>query len=319
MTRDRETLAGYVQRWLDYKKPRLEPSAHIRYCELARLHVVPQLGRYRLVDVRREHLRRLYDERLASGLSKATVQRIHRFLHAALQDAVAEELVVRNVCDTISPPKPDDVLWVVLTPAQARHLLDTVRGERYEALYVIALTTGMRQGELLALRWQEVDLDAGRIAVVRTIQRIRNQGLHEGAPKSARGRRHVQLMPLGRAALHRQRACLDVERATAPRWTEQDLVFPNTVGKPMEGSNLDNRIHKPLMARLGLPPVRFHDLRHSCASLLLALGVHPKVVQELLGHAAIGTTLGTYSHTLPTLQDDAMGRLQALLRPPEED
>jgi integrase len=191
--------------------------------------------------------------------------------------------------------------------------LSTVTGDRLEALYVLALTTGMRQGELLALRWRDVDLDASTLQVRGSLQRTpAGLGIHE--PKTTRSRRRVTLSMPAVEALRQHRARQLAERlALGPEWDDQDLVFANTLGRPIEATNLIRSSFKPLLTRAGLPRIRFHDLPHTCASLLFAKNVHPKVVQELLGHATISITLDLYSHMLPDMQRDAAKAMEAVI------
>lgn len=203
----------------------------------------------------------------------------------------------------------------VLTPEQVHMFLKVAKADRLEALYVLALSTGMRQGELLALRWRDLDLDLDNptLQVRGTLQRTTN-GLIIAEPKTARSRRRVALSPTAVAALraHRLRQ-LNERLALGSAWEDQDLVFPNTIGKPIEATNLLRASFSPLLAKAGLPRIRFHGLRHTAATLLLSRGVHPKVVAEMLGHATISITLDTYSHVLPDMQREAARAMEAVL------
>ena len=196
---------------------------------------------------------------------------------------------------------------------QARKLDDVANADPLGALYVTAVTTGMRQGELFAVRWADVDLKAGAIQVRRRIGRVHKLGLVEDEPKSDTSRRRIALTPLAVEVLRRHRASQNEVRLQAgPLWDDRDLVFPNSIGRPLEASNVRRRYHG-FLDGAGLPRIRFHDLRHSVATIMLALGEHPKVVQEMLGHSDIRLTMGTYSHVLPGVQEGAVGRLGALL------
>jgi integrase len=171
----------------------------------------------------------------------------------------------------------------------------------------------MRFGELLGLRWRDVDLDAGILQVRRTLLRTA-AGLHLTEPKTAHSRRRVALAPQAREALRTHRGRQAVERLQLGRaWDDQDLVFANAIGKPVEAGNLLRRSFWPLLAKANLPRIRFHDLRHTAATLLLSQGVHPKVVSELLGHSSIGLTLDIYSHVLPDMQQQAATAMDRLL------
>jgi integrase len=198
-----------------------------------------------------------------------------------------------------------------LSEAEARTFLDAARGagDRFEALYVLAVTTGLRRGELLGLRWDDADLDRGTLRVGRALVRV--GGRHViGETKTRRGRRRINLTPRTVAALkaHRKRQ-LEQRVRLAGFYEDHGLIFSSENGTPLNPENLVKRSFKPLLKKAGLPEIRFHDLRHTCATLLLGRSVHPKIVQELLGHATIAMTLDTYSHYLPSMGDQASGAM----------
>jgi integrase len=201
-----------------------------------------------------------------------------------------------------------------LTPAQARTLLDAARGDRLEALSVLAVATGMRRGELLALTWADIDLNEATLRVTATLQRTA-AGFMRAEPKTARSRRLVLLTPAAVTSLReRRRHCIAERLRAGGAWDDRwGLVFSTTTGRPIDGSNLISRSFGPLVARAGVPRVRFHDLRHTCATLLLSKGVHAKVVSDLLGHSTIAITLDTYSHVLPPMQRQAAEAMAGIL------
>ncbi|MBX6765537.1 MAG: site-specific integrase, partial [Rubrobacteraceae bacterium] len=282
-----------------------------RYESIVRVNLVPDIGRIKLKSLTPAHVRAFYREKLDGGLSPQTVLHIHRVLSRALKQAVDDGLIPRNPTGSVKPPRPRRDEIRPLSADQARRFLDTVSGERLEALYVLAVTTGMRQGELLGLKWEDIDLDAGTLSVRRTLSEVRGGRKFE-APKSGKGRR-IRLSGRAITALRAHRKALLEERMQrAGLWQEQDLVFPSGVGTPMSGRNL-YREFKTLLKRADLPDIRFHDLRHTCATLLLRQGVNPKFVQELLGHADISLTLNTYSHILPDMGDAAASAMDAAL------
>ena len=199
-----------------------------------------------------------------------------------------------------------------LKPPQAHQFLTAARGDPLEALYVLALTAGLRQGELLALKWSNTELDRRSISVRATLSRTK-AGLTFGETKSGKAR-HVSIGQLAVEALHRHRIAQNKERLRlGPVWEDNDLVFPNRVGRPLEARNLLSRSFAPLLARSGVPKIRFHDLRHTAATLLLGQGIHPKIVSEMLGHSQIAVTLNLYSHVTPTMQRQAADTMDALL------
>jgi integrase len=230
-------------------------------------------------------------------------------LRRALGQAERWNVIPRNPAALVDPPRAERSEVDPLGPEEIDQLLAAAQGDPLEALYVLAVTTGLRQGELLGLRWQDVDLGAGSLAVRQQVQRTPG-GWAFTEPKTAGSRRVVRLPRIAVDAVSRHRVD-QVERRLAHGldWTDHDLVFPNSRGAPIERQNLARRSFKPLLARAGLPPIRFHDLRHTAATLLLAKGVHSKVVQERLGHSSIGVTMDVYSHVLPSIQNEAVDAL----------
>jgi integrase len=293
------TVEQFLARWLEAKRGTVRPGTWRRYEELVRLHVNPKLGKRRLARLKPEQLQQLYTE-LQARRSPATVLKVHRMLHNAFKLAVRWGAMPHNTTELVIAPTSQRHEFDTFTAEQARSFLKAAQGDRLEALYVLAITTGLRQGELLGLRWQDVDLERRRLQLVRQL-------------KNRQSRRAVLLPALAATALvdHRARQAAEREQQEA-RWEEHDLVFPNLVGRPLEPTNLRQRSLFPLLARAGLPRIRFHDLRHSCATLLLSEGIHPKIVSDLLGHSQIGITLDLYSHVTATMQAvaaEAMGRL----------
>ena len=311
---DRQTVTQYLKGWLESVMPSLRPGTWERYEEIIRLHVNPDLGNLRLARLTPEHLQRLYAGRLNAGLSAGSVRQVHAVLHRALGQAAGWGLVARNVASLVTPPRQPRQEMRVLDPEQARTLLEAAEGDRLEAIYPLALTTGMRMGELLGLRWRDVDIDGGALQVKVTLRRTRDCFAFS-EPKTARSRRQVALTDTAVAALKRHRSRQAEERLRlGVAWEENDLVFANEVGRPIEAQNLRNRLFWPLLERAGLPRIRFHDLRHTAATLMLGRGVHPKVVSEMLGHSQISITLDLYSHVTPTMQREAAAEIDKALR-----
>jgi len=238
---------------------------------------------------------------------------MHSVLRAALNQALRWRMVHYNAAAMVSAPRGTRREALALAPEEARRLLDAARGDRLEALYSVALALGLRQGEALGLMWSDIDLDVGMLRVRRASQRIPHQGTQLVETKTARSRRTLVMPPTVINALRAHRARQATERlAAGKRWIDLDLVFPSDRGTLADGPNVTHRFHK-LLQRAGLPPMRFHGLRHACASLLLVQGVHPRVVMETLGHSQISLTMNTYSHVLPVLQREAADRMEAVL------
>lgn len=243
-----------------------------------------------------------------------SVRHLHAVLHTAFAQAERWGVVARNVADLVDAPRAPRHEMTALSPSQVRTLIDAAEGDRLAAIHVVAVTTGMRQGELLALRWADVDLDAGTAQVRASLVAERGGGFTFAEPKSARSRRQVMLTRVGVAALRQHRVRQAEERLRAgPAWDDLDLVFANEVGRPLSRANLVGRSFLPLLRRAGLPRIRFHDLRHTAATLLLSRGVHPRISADMLGHATVAVTLDTYSHVTPTMQREAAAALDAVL------
>lgn len=310
-----QTVTLFLTSWLrDTAQHMVREKTYIRYRELVELHMLPVIGKVRLQKLAPQHLQKLYRQKREEGYAPQTIQHIHRLLHRALNDAVMWNLVPRNVCDAVDPPRVPKQEMQVLNLEQAQRFLEAAKDDPLESLYVLALTTGMREGELLALQWKDLDLTNGTLQVRRKVSRITRKGFVVSEPKTAKSRRSIPLAPRTLEALKRHRIRQNEQRlALGDAWEDQGWIFANALGKPLEVSNLIRRSFRPLLEKAGLPKMRFHDLRHSCATLLLSMGIHPKVVQERLGHSQISVTLDTYSHVLPSLQEEAAQRLDALL------
>jgi integrase len=307
---DKLTLAEYMERWLrDSARNRLRTKTYKDYEGLTRVHIVPALGRIKLKNLTSLQVQQFYGTKLESGLSKRTVEYIHTVLHSALKQAVRWELVPRNVTDAVDPPRPERKERPTLNLDQARAFLESARNDRWEALYVLAIQTGMRRGELFGLRWDDVGLDNGWLHVR---QALAPNGKYFSAPKTAKARRKIRLTPAAVEALKRHKAAQDQEKLRNDGlWRDHGLVFPSQVGTPMGPDNFVKRSYKPLLKRAGLPQISFHDLRHTFATLMMPYE-HPKIVQEMLGHSRISTTLDIYSHLSQDMQEEAVGRFGAL-------
>ena len=306
-------VGRYLERWLaDSVRDTVKATTYESYERLMRLHLVPALGRVKLKNLTPTHVRGLYREKLDSGLSPSSVQRVHALLHKALKQAVNDGLVPRNVTEAVKAPKQSRKEISALTREQARVFLEATKGDRLETLYVLAIHTGLRQGELLGLNWDDVTLDRGTLQVRRILSAAKDGPIFT-TPKNNQGR-SVRLTVQAVQALrdHRKRQVEDRLRR-AGLWQDHGLVFTTLVGTPLNRHNVFSRSFKPLLRRTSLPDIPFHALRHSFATLMLAGGEHPKVVQEMMGHSGIRVTMDFYSHVLPDMQKGAVDRLGAML------
>jgi integrase len=316
---DNLKVGEYLDRWLsDSVSDTVKATTFERYEQITRLHLKPALGRVKLKTLTPAHVRGLYREKLEAGLSARTVRYIHTTLHKALKQAVMDGLIPRNVTEAVKPPQPTREEMHPLTPEQAKVLLQTAHetGDRLEALYVLAIHTGLRQGELLGLKWDDVDLEDGSLQVRRTLA-ITKSGPVFSFPKTSGSRRSVKLTSKATEALksHLERQLAEIDRVGS-LWSPGDadgLIFASEIGEPLDRRAVTKQKFKPLLRRAGLPETRFHDLRHTCATLLLTRNVNPKIVSEMLGHATIAITLDTYSHVLPNMRDHAAAAMEEAL------
>ena len=301
------TLASFLDRWLEHVRTQVSPRTFERYSELARKNIAPLLGNTPLSKLQPVDISRAYAKALSvgrrdgkGGLSPRTVQHMHRILRQALQQAVRWQIVPRNPADMVKPPRVERTKSCTLSAEQAAQLLSALAHSRIYWPTLIALATGMRRGEILALRWEYVDLDRGALQVVETIEETKT-GLRFKPPKSGKTRA-ITLPAFAVAELRR------LKRDQAEQLLKLGV---RQNGATLVCGRADGEIHSPLavtyeFARFvrqlkDLPQVRFHDLRHSHATQLLASGVHPKIAQERLGHSSISVTLDLYSHAVGSL------------------
>lgn len=315
----RATVSAYLEEWLAGISGEVRGGTWRNYRDAVMNYIAPRIGDVPLQGLTRNRIRAMYQElatsgrvRGGTGLSAKSVHNVHLTLRKALADAVDGRVLVSNPADgahRLSSSRPEMHVW---TGAQLGRFLAAVADDPRFALWRLAATTGLRRGEVLGLRWRDVDLDAGRLQV--TQQRVRGaDGLGYGTPKTAKGRRSVALDPATVASLRSHRARQVAERlAFGPAYQDDDLVFARADGSAHDPDGVSGTFER-LARSAGVPRIRFHDLRHTHATLALSAGVHPKVVQERLGHASISMTLDTYSHAIPAMQEDAAARIAALV------
>lgn len=315
------TVAQYLEKWLtDYAKHDVAATSYERYCEVVRLHLIPALGSQQLSRLNTLQIQGYYAKALESGrrdgrggLSARTLELHHRILRKALQQAIKWDLLVRNPCDAADPPRPVHREMQALDEEQTARLLEGAAGTRLYLPILLAVTTGLRRGEVLGLRWEDLDLKAGMLSVRQAVERV-NGGVAFQQPKSAKSRRAVAIPALVVEALIKHKAAQAEHRLRLGAvWQAHDLVFPTEVGAPMHPVTLTKAFYD-LVRKLDMAGLRFHDLRHSHASQLLRHGIHPKVVSERLGHSAVSVTMDTYSHVLPGLQEDAARKVDEAMR-----
>ena len=304
-----------MNKWItDYAKPKLAKRSYDRYEDIIKKYIVPELGRVQLSQLMPGQLQGLYSKWLDKGLSHATIRYHHAVIHNALKSAVKWGLLGRNVCDAVEVPNKQRKDMQIWDESEILKFLDYAKDSKYYEPFYLALFSGMRRSELLALRWVDVDLLLSQIHVTRGLQQLKDNSLVFTQPKSEKSRPTIALPPSATLLLKDYRDRIALEKAVKGKMlNEDDLLFTRDNGKPIRPNTL-TYAWKILVATCGLKKIRLHDARHSHASLLLAQGVHPKIVQERLGHATIAMTLDTYSHVAPGLQEKAAAQFDNLFK-----
>lgn len=305
-----QTTGDFLDAWFAATSATRRTSTNATYRSVISAHLSPRIGSIRLQALSAPTLNALYSDLLASGSSASTVRYVHAVLRRALKDAVRWNLVARNVAEAADPPRLTRRQSRTWSARELQAFLQHVRSNRLYAAYVLAATTGMRRGEVLGLRWQDVDLDTGRVSVSQTLVAV-SRDVHFSEPKTARGRRNVALDVTTRDALREHRDPQIRERESV-EYVDHDLVFAHEDGTALNPEAFSDAFRRQVK-RAGLPPIRLHDLRHTHATLALSAGVHPKVVSERLGHASVAFTLDQYSHAIPALQETAADLVASLV------
>jgi integrase len=307
------TLGEYLERWLEDIRPSLAPSTSQTYQFFVNRHIKPTLGQIPLTQLRPEHLQHLYSDKLTTGLGQRSVRYIHITLHKALKSAVKLGMIARNLADAVNPPRvqrPELRTW---DEDDIQTFLEYAKDSPYYTLFFTALYTGMRRSELLALRWGDIDFIMGQVHVNRSLHYLKAGEVEFRQPKTASGRRSIALPASAILTLTEHMEKQKLERAMLGiPLTDSGLVFSSPEGKPLLPDTVTHAWNN-LVRRIGLKPISLHSCRHTHASLLLKQGIHPKVVQERLGHSSIHTTIDTYSHVAPGLQEAAAKRFDELL------
>lgn len=301
---DHVTLSTYLQQYMEGQVNSLRPKTVESYTYLIEKHINPELGNVKLSQLRPDHLQALYTKKINEGLSKRTVQYIHAVLHKSLNQALRWNLVSRNVSDLVDPPSPDKKTPTVLNVEQTKLFMEKIKGHRWELIYLIAIGGGLREGEILALHVNDIDISRGVVFVSKALQYLPGNGLVVSEPKTATAKRNV---PLPEFTLIPLKAYLDSLKGN------QKFLFETSNATPISPRNLLRHYHS-ILEELGFPKMPFHNLRHLSASLALMAGVNPKTVQQRLGHSTVSLTLNTYSHLLPGVEDEAAKKINGVLQ-----
>lgn len=325
------TVGQWLEKWLvEHAQGEVSAKTYERYAEIARKHLAPAFGARRLrrlaaaeinayyldaLRLRRRRVRRDGSVLLLPPLAAQTVRHIHRVLSLALQQAWRLKLIDDNPAKRVKVPRPKPTEMKVLDQAETGALLQAAAGERIYVVVLIAATTGLRRGEILGLRWRDLDLDQGMLSVARTLEETREEGLTFKEPKTGRSRRRIPLVPFTIELLRLHRVRQGEERLRAgSMWLDADLVCCEADGSPLSPRRV-TKTFTALARRAGFADIHLHSLRHTHLSHLLAAGVNIKIVSERAGHASVVITLDRYSHLLPGMQEDAVNRIDAALRP----
>lgn len=309
------TVKDFLERWLEDYRANLSPRSYERYRDIVRKRLIPGLGNIPLTQLKPEHLQKLYTTMQNDGLSARSVRYHHSVIHGALKRALEWGLILRNPADAIRPPKIQRVEMQTWDEEEMGRFLEEAKKSPYHALFYTALFTGMRRSELLGLKWSDVDLTLGQVSVGRGLHHLKDGSYVFTEPKSQKSRRNIALSPSNSLLLrqHKDRQRLDRMLMNKPL-TNEDLVFANAGGKPWRPNSI-TRAWETTAAHAGVKVIRLHDARHTHASIMLKQGVHPKIVQERLGHASIEMTLDIYSHVTPGLQEAAAARFDDIVKP----
>jgi len=308
------------EEWFPSIESSVRPTTLRNYRDLHEAYVKPTFGRTQLVNITPARLNEYYAELLASGrrasdggLAPKTVRNVHSMLHKALTDAVRWGHLSRNPVSLAAPPKPARPEMKVWSPEQLRTFVECTRNDRLAAAWLLLVTTGMRRGEVLGLAWEHVDFTNDRLAVVQSLNVVNYHDVRLVQPKTAKGRRSIALDPTTIAALQAHRVRQLEERLQwGEAWAPSDLVFTRENGTAIHPQRMTSWFEQ-LARDAALPKIRLHDLRHSYATAALAAGVPAKVMSERLGHASVMITLDTYSHILPSMQEDAANSVAKLI------
>lgn len=312
------TVDDYMKKWLETAaRPRLRDNTYREYEGLLYRYVSPTLGGKRLSEVRPLDIQSLYAAMSEKNLSARTVRFTHSVLSSAFKQAVRWRMLSQNPCGSVELPRKVSQEMQSLTPIEAARFLAEAANDRWVALFVLALATGLRPSEYFGLKWSDVDLEQGLVTVQRSLiwRSYKSGDWYFGEPKTARSRRRIPLPDsVVRALIQHKRRQAEERLKEGAAYKNLDLIFATSEGQPLIRLNVIQKHFKPILERAKLPAtLRLYDLRHTCATLLLAANENPKVVSERLGHSSITLTMDVYSHVLPDMQQGASDKLERIL------
>ena len=299
------TLGDFIQQWLEIHKTTLAPKTVLQYEQLVQSYILPQIGKIKLRELRLDRVEAHYIGLQENGLSSRSVRFVHAVLHKSLNAAIRRGYIGYNAAQGVILPRSELKEMAFLDADEVLQFLIAIEESPHKAFYILAIKTGMRKGELLALKWSDLNWQSGTIHVQRQVQRIKGQGLVFCPPKTRAGRRTLQFGEKTLETLRKQfERCKLLKSAAGDNWKDHNLIFPSTVGTPLGGSSISKNF-KAQLEKAGVKNIRFHDLRHTAASLMLNNGVPVIVVSKILGHSKTSTTLDIYGHLIPVMQESA--------------
>ncbi|EFH90683.1 tyrosine-type recombinase/integrase [Ktedonobacter racemifer] len=316
-------LKDYLPEWLETvcKPPYRAPSTYLHYRSAMKKHIIPEIGHLKIRNLTPRHIQELYAKKIRDGAKPPTIKLMHEVLSGSLNSALQWEMVSKNVASQVTVPKGVQREIVPLTEEQARVLLEIARGHRLEGMILLAVTTGLRRGEITALKWSDIDFDARLLFIKHTVSHVAFMGYVEKEPKTRAGKRTIHLPEAVIQTLQQhyseQKAKAEEMGLSLSEWNPKGLVFLSKLRSYMHSPQTLKEFHQ-IVAQAGLPKMRFHDLRHSAATILLAKGVHPKVVQELLGHSSIAMTMNIYSHVMPSMRKEVASIMDTIFSEEKE-
>ena len=309
-------LNEFLDKWLDeIAVLKLREQTLIGYKWLLKQYIRPKLGAKRLSDVQAYEIQKLYNDMKKANYSPKTIRHAHNVLSSAMKQAVKWKMLMQNPCELCELPRQVKTEMKYFSPIEAKCFLETAQENKHFALFQLALQTGARPGEYLGLQWKDIDFEQKVLSIKRTVIEVKGGGFRFDEPKTAGSRRSIPISQgLVDSIKRHRRKQLEAKMKLGSEYQNNDLVFASEIGTPLQKKNIRDRHFKPLLKKANLPDIRLYDLRHTMATLLLCEGVNPKIVSERLGHASIVLTLDTYSHVLPTMQEDATDKLEMLLK-----
>jgi len=309
------TLERFIEVWLSSKEISRRPNTVRNYRRYSEMYILPVLGKMRLQNILPAHIRQLYIRMREEGKGARTIELVHVTLHCAFAQAIKEGILGRNPLDAVERPRVETTHFQILTEDQARQFLIAASGSPNEAIFYLALITGMRKGELLGLKWSDVDWDKGILLIQRQLQQAGSKSAVLAPPKTRAGRRAIKLGAGALAQLdaHRKRQEL-VKAVAGENWKENDLIFTSSIGTFTDQSKVSKEF-KRILKNAGLPDIRFHDLRHTSISFLLDVGTPVNTVQVRAGHSKASVTVDIYGHALVHSQEEAAERIEELVTP----